>query len=256
MTDRATDGSAHGVTCPACGADDWRPWHDVRGVDGRAYSYRRCARCRLGRLERPPGAGDLTGWYDEGYFVGGGERGGYLDYAGEEAAHRANARARMDRVDAAAGLPDPPGRSGRRVFVEIGCATGETLDEARARGWTTYGVELSEWAAAVSRARGHVVVGSVADLPDQVRSVAAVGLFQVLEHLPDPAAVVAELGRRMAPGGVLVCETWDAGSRVARAFGRRWQQLSAPPSWPPQRRWCCAPSVSSAGRASRSSRSS
>ena len=53
-------------------------------------------------------------------------------------------------------------------------------------------------------------------------------MFQVLEHLPDPAAALAEIRACLRPNGMLLIETWDRGSLVARLFGRYWQQITPP----------------------------
>ena len=44
----------------------------------------------------------------------------------------------------------------------------------------------------------------------------------MIEHLPDPGAVLDKLAALLAPGGVIWIATPDAGSRIARRLGRRW----------------------------------
>ena len=52
---------------------------------------------------------------------------------------------------------------------------------------------------------------------------------QVLEHIPAPAdALMRRVAGHLAPGGVVLIETWDAQSRAARWFGPRWHQLAPP----------------------------
>ena len=50
----------------------------------------------------------------------------------------------------------------------------------------------------------------------------AIALGDVIEHLPDPGAVLDRLAGLLAPNGVIWIATPDAGSRVARLLGRRW----------------------------------
>jgi SAM-dependent methyltransferase len=56
----------------------------------------------------------------------------------------------------------------------------------------------------------------------------AVTLWDVLEHLPDPHAAVAEVARLLRPGGRLVLTTGDVGSLAARLSGSRWHLYTIP----------------------------
>ena len=49
-----------------------------------------------------------------------------------------------------------------------------------------------------------------------------VTLIDVLEHVPDPAALLAAVHRRLLPGGVLAAVLPNAASLTRRLLGRRW----------------------------------
>lgn len=111
---------------------------------------------------------------------------------------------------------------GRRVFIEralrsvalpaaarildAGCGSGGNL-ALLARFGTAFGFELDSEARAVAEA---MQIGTIAPgvLPDQVpfgnTTFHAIGLFDVLEHLPQPVESLAALAARLAPGGALV----------------------------------------------------
>jgi SAM-dependent methyltransferase len=50
--------------------------------------------------------------------------------------------------------------------------------------------------------------------------------FDVLEHLAHPGMCMRQLAIALRPGGVLIAETGDAGSRVARLLGPAWYYLN------------------------------
>ncbi len=199
----------------------WRSWHHVRRNGD--WRYLRCAGCGLVRLDPVPAPEALAEVFDDGYFHGGGARGGYDDYDADAETHRANAARRLSRL-----ASSTPSGSASPLLIDVGCASGYTLDAARERGWRGVGVEVSPAAADRARARGFRVESTMEALADLAGTVDAVCFFQVLEHLPEPDAALAAAARLLRPGGVVLCETWDGASRIARLFGARWQQLSPP----------------------------
>jgi len=44
----------------------------------------------------------------------------------------------------------------------------------------------------------------------------------VIEHMPDPGAALDRASELLAPSGILALALPDAGSRLARALGKRW----------------------------------
>jgi SAM-dependent methyltransferase len=108
-------------------------------------------------------------------------------------------------------------------MLDVGCWLGFLLAEARPRGWDTVGLEPSEFASARARERLGLDVrtGALDALPDGERFDAIV-MADVLEHLVDPGAALARIRPALADGGILALALPDAGSRLARALGRRW----------------------------------
>lgn len=101
---------------------------------------------------------------------------------------------------------------GARVgrLLDVGSGPGLLLQRARARGWQVLGVEPSHQAAEHARSLGVPV--RRAFLTDELEDELAesegpfdcIHAAEVLEHLPDPHAMLARMRRMLAPGGVLV----------------------------------------------------
>jgi SAM-dependent methyltransferase len=154
----------------------------------------RCSRCGHLQLSAMP---DVASMYEEAESDA---------YELEEEGQRATARAVLERIE----------RHAEGRLLDYGCWVGFLGSEAASRGWSVVGVEPSRWAAERARARGVEVVES----PDGPFD--AIALGDVIEHLPDPGAVLDRLAALLAPGGVIWIATPDAGSRVARVLGPRW----------------------------------
>ncbi len=95
---------------------------------------------------------------------------------------------------------------GMRV-LDAGCARGRFLRGLRDSGARLYGVDLTEAflnAAQRNLPGAGIAAGSLSRLPFGNASFDAVYCIEVLEHLPDTGAALAEMARVLKPGGVLV----------------------------------------------------
>jgi 2-polyprenyl-3-methyl-5-hydroxy-6-metoxy-1,4-benzoquinol methylase len=112
--------------------------------------------------------------------------------------------------------------SGR--LLDVGCATGDFLDEARRLGYETEGLELSRWSCNLARQRGLVVHEEPLDrfAAHNAGRFEIVSLIGVIEHFPNPRTEMANLARLLKPGGLVVLWTGDASSLLARALGHKW----------------------------------
>lgn len=174
----------------------------------------RCSECQLVFSTNEPQPDDLPVLYGRDYFTAGGS--GYRSYVGEEPTHRLQARRYLRRL----ARFTPPGR-----VLDIGCAAGYFLDEARRAGWDARGLDASPYAStyAGSRLKLNVVTGGFLDV-DLDDGFDLITLFNVLEHMADPVNVERRLYDLVRPGGFVAIETWDCDSLMARLFGSRWQQ--------------------------------
>lgn len=183
----------------------------------------RCGACGVGRTVVR--AFDPEQYYTRDYFEGG-HADGYAAYGSSEEVlgHEFGQMAERLRRFAPAG----------GTLLEIGCAYGYFLRAARSH-WAVHGLEISADAVAECHRAGlDTVRQSAADREAlaPLPPLDAVVMLDVIEHLPDPAAVLAACREKLKPGGVLMLTTGDFAAPLARLMGPKWRLMT-----PPQHLW-------------------
>ena len=205
------------VGCSLCGDRRVQPLFApsarARRRRGRwAYHVVRCPSC--GFLYRHPGIrperlGEL---YADRYgrFLGGGYE---------------RDRVRRYRLVMDAFAPVFAAGAGRRL-LDFGCGRGLFLEEADARGFEPYGVDLSaESVEAARRAPSgrHAHVGAPLDVPEiAAGGFDVVTLWSVLAHLATPVEDLRTLRGLLTPQGVLLVLTVNASSLALKAHRDAW----------------------------------
>lgn len=108
-------------------------------------------------------------------------------------------------------------RAGR--LLDVGCDTGTFLLHARdLGGYEVVGLDVSSLAAAYARDRHNLNVqtGRLGEIRFEAASFDVVTAIDLIEHLPNPSAFLAEVRRILRPGGVLYLTTLNHDALVYR----------------------------------------
>lgn len=118
------------------------------------------------------------------------------------------------------------GPANGRKLLDVGAYIGVFVEVAAEAGWDAQGIEPSEWATAEARRRGlNVQAGTLASADLEEGAFDVITMWDVIEHLTDPACELEHARRLLRPGGWLVVHTMDISAPVARLMGRRWPWL-------------------------------
>ncbi|WP_430781342.1 methyltransferase domain-containing protein [Actinoplanes sp. G11-F43] len=102
----------------------------------------------------------------------------------------------------------PPAHSPGRILLDAGCGGGLLAPHVHGKGYRHIGVDLRPAGLRQASPRGVTAVnGDVTALPLAARSADVVVAGEILEHVTDLPATVAELCRVLRPGGLVVLDT-------------------------------------------------
>lgn len=143
----------------------------------------------------------LKDFYSDSYFKSKDRIFGYNDYIEDEEIIRVNARYILSEL--------PKFKDYTPKILDIGCAYGFLLDEARKLGWEAKGLELNSGAVsyAVNKLNLDVSEGSITTVEFLENSFDIITSIGTIEHFIDPVAVVRKVNKILKPGGYFAITT-------------------------------------------------
>ncbi len=202
--------------CALCGANDPAPG----GYTFPPYRVVRCNRCDLWYTSPRLAEEAMLAAYAEDSYFEGAEGPGYSSYRAQEATLRTTFR-KLLRDLAGRGI------EGDRL-LEVGCAYGFFLDEARSHFSYRAGTDYSAGAAAKARDFADTVyLGGLDEIPKAERF-DLIACIHVIEHIYHPRPFVEQLFERLNPGGWIFLACPDMGGFWRPLMGKRWPFFKLP----------------------------
>ena len=113
--------------------------------------------------------------------------------------------------------------TGREV-LDVGCGLGQFVEVANRSGWIAEGLERSKGAVNFARRQG-LAVRELDFLSGEIEpnSFDLVTLFEVIEHVPNPAEFLHRAGEVVRPGGLVYLTTPNFASLDRFLLGKDWK---------------------------------
>jgi 2-polyprenyl-3-methyl-5-hydroxy-6-metoxy-1,4-benzoquinol methylase len=192
------------MSCVLCGANDFK--FIFRPPEVGEHALERCNACSLLQMKPMPTDAELAAYYQK-YDVMGEREPYYRDLWGPDALQSGEGRAIADRTKWLRSIVAQP-----KKVLDIGSGPGLFLRLMKEAGASVMGVELNARAAERSAQEFGVPVhaGRIAELRETGFDV--ITLWDLVEHVNDPHALIHDCAARLAPGGWLFIETPNEGS--------------------------------------------
>ena len=208
------------TACPVCLSTDLSFRYSGRTTrnpsDPARWNVSECRQCGLGFLNPRPSWEELEPYYSAQYAAYGHSHGARYD--DELTVVEARRTGTFRHIP----IPD-----GKRV-LDVGCGGGYFLRICAKLGAKVQGIEPSPIAAEQALSQGIPVFNGMIDTFETHERFDLITASQVLEHVPDPVAVLAKMRSLLAPGGMIWLAVPNADCRWANALGWKWDGADLP----------------------------
>lgn len=192
-------------------------------LEKNGYFLYTCPHCELTQTDLKQKYEDFVkDFYGKGYFTGDPSRTAYVSYEKDKPFIAKNMARFLQEVLLYK-------KSGK--LLEAGCAYGYFLELAIIKGFDAYGFDPSAHAVGVAKkliGKGRVKLATIGEVTYPKKSFDVIVLFDVFEHLSDPANDISRLKSFLKDDGIMMIATGDTKSTMARIMGRRWTFYNPP----------------------------
>jgi SAM-dependent methyltransferase len=232
------EGSLEYTNCDFCGKKKTSLFLEAEYKDTRErFKIVRCDNCGLIYLNPRPAKEEIARYYPPDSYYS------YQDFSDKKFNYRErlkkislegyyNSKNIFKKLIARLLVPNfmivvPKERKGR--LLDIGCGSGEFLNQMRNFGWEVYGVEINPESAITGNKKGlNIFCGELesADFPDNYFDV--VVLSQTMEHVYSPGSYLKHIHRILNKEGLVIIGVPNVGCMETQIFGRYCHALDVP----------------------------
>lgn len=194
--------------CDICGSVAHRFVH--RQSNG--WEIRECEQCHLVQILPKPSRSDVTRLYEHDWEH-------FSPYVSQTNAHREYFKKLLRYI-----IRTTDGETHGKRLLDVGCATGLLLEEAKSIGMTTVGIDISADAVTHCRSKGLAAINTtlLEFSKEKIPAFDIITACEVIEHEYDPITMIKSAFSLLKPSGLFVVTTPNFNTIYRRLFGSRW----------------------------------
>ena len=208
--------------CPVCGASSFKTVFSApyfRG-NGEEFLIQECDICELWVTSPRPEDEELGQYYDTGEYISHtNKKEGLIDHL-YHLVREISLKRKVALINSCV--------LDRGRLLDYGAGTGHFIAAAKKAGWKVSGVEPSEEARKVAKARNDLELEAPENFQWEASSLEIITLWHVLEHLPNLRDHMKKFSNALVPDGCLVVAVPNHESPDAKAYGSNWAALDVP----------------------------
>jgi len=195
-------------TCDVCGSTVDRFVH--RQSNG--WEIRECGKCHLVQILPKPLRSDVAQLYEHDWEH-------FSPYVSQTSAHREYFKKLLRHI-----IRATDGETHGRRLLDVGCATGLLLEEAKSIGMTAVGIDISTDAVFHCRSKGLAAINTtlLEFSKEKIPAFDVITACEVIEHEYDPIMMIKSAFSLLKPSGLFVVTTPNFNTIYRSLFGSRW----------------------------------
>lgn len=195
LSEKLLDCREYLTACPVCSCEECKPFADIY-----KYPYAECEKCGHIFSQTPPNNQAIAALYADESDKHSTQRQIYIDAKIFKERIEQIARPKVDYCSSIIPVDG--------LWVDLGCGTGELLMAAAQKGWHVKGIETDPAEVEFGRKQGlDIAQSDVSSLkPEHLQNAKVLSLLNLLEHMRDPAGILAKLANALPAEAYVVVE--------------------------------------------------
>lgn len=208
-------------SCPICGGEHFtnRIICKDHTVSGESFAIVECDQCKLWITSPRPSQSEIGKYYESDAYISHSNKGNSPINIIYKLVRNYTMKKKTQLIQS---------YSSKGKLLDYGCGTGDFLSACKSKGFEVVGIEPNEHARNQAANQTAATIFEDIDSLEKKDKVDVITLWHVLEHVPDPKAILKRLKKQLNKGGHLIIAVPNRESYDASYYKEYWAAYDVP----------------------------